>query len=159
MTILWSYYEYNMNICFSSKFAPGIPSVLALIRPVFWSALPLLFPRDLIFFCCVKPKTYLNREINCSEINCNKLVGIQSTTLIIGLSICKSWDSVETCINKYFSKAETLLRKTDQVVLSHWKWCRIRTFKPYSTPLWTNCFSSMLTLSFGEVSQTCRRMH
>ena len=113
MTILWSYYEYNMNICFTSKFAPGIPSVLALIRSVFWSALPSLFPRDLIFFCCVKPKTYLNREINCSEINCNKLVGIQSTTLIIGLSICKSWDSVETCINKYCSKAETLLRRTD----------------------------------------------
>ena len=52
-------YKHNMNICFSSKFALGIPSVLS-FRPVFWSALSLLFPRDLIFFCCIKPKTYLN---------------------------------------------------------------------------------------------------
>ena len=49
MTILWSYYEYNMNICFTSKFAPGIPSVLALIRSVFWIAVSQRFN---IFLLC-----------------------------------------------------------------------------------------------------------
>ena len=60
MTMLWTYYEHNINICFSSKFAPGIPSALSLFCSVFWSALSSLFPRDLIFLCCIKPKTNLN---------------------------------------------------------------------------------------------------
>ena len=55
-----TYYGHNLNICFSSKFAPGIPSALSLFRFVFWSTLSSLFPRGLIFFCCIKPKTYLN---------------------------------------------------------------------------------------------------
>ena len=70
MTILWTYYEHNMNICFSSEFVLGIPSILSLLRPGFWSALSSLFPRDLILFCCIKLKTYLNHW------NWNKLVGI-----------------------------------------------------------------------------------
>ena len=67
MAMLWAYYEHDMNICFGSKFDLGIPSVLS-FRSIFWSALSLLFPRDLIFFCYIKPKTYL---------------------VIIGLSICQ----------------------------------------------------------------------
>ena len=35
MTILWTCYEHNMNICFSSKFSLRIPSVLSSFRPVF----------------------------------------------------------------------------------------------------------------------------
>ena len=35
MTMLWTYYEHNINICFSSKFALAILSVLALFRSVF----------------------------------------------------------------------------------------------------------------------------
>ena len=35
MTMLWTYYEHNINICFSSEFALGIPSLLSLFRPVF----------------------------------------------------------------------------------------------------------------------------
>ena len=50
MTLLWTYYEHNMNIYFSSKFALGILSVLSSFRPVFWSAISLLFSRYLIFF-------------------------------------------------------------------------------------------------------------
>ena len=46
MTMLWTYYEHNINICFSSKFAPGIPSVLSLFRFVFSPALWSLFPWD-----------------------------------------------------------------------------------------------------------------
>ena len=48
--VLWIYYEHNMNICFSSKFALGIPSILSSFRSVFWSALLSIFSRDLIFF-------------------------------------------------------------------------------------------------------------
>ena len=62
MTVLWTYYEHNMNIYFSSKLALGILSVLSSFRPVFWSALSSLFSRYLIFFCCIKPKTYLNQR-------------------------------------------------------------------------------------------------
>ena len=54
MTILWTYYEHSMNMCFSSKFALGIIKVLSSFRAVFWSALLLLFPRELILFCCNK---------------------------------------------------------------------------------------------------------
>ena len=54
MTILWTYYEHSMNMCFSSKFALGIISVLSSFRAVFWSALLLLFPKELILFCCNK---------------------------------------------------------------------------------------------------------
>ena len=50
MTILWTDYEHNMNIRFSSKFALRIPSVLSSFLPIFWSALSSLFPRNLIFF-------------------------------------------------------------------------------------------------------------
>ena len=46
MTMLWTYYEHNINICFSSKFAPGIPSVLSLFHFVFSPALSSLFPWD-----------------------------------------------------------------------------------------------------------------
>ena len=35
ITILGTCYKHNMNICFSSKFALGIPSVLSSFRPVF----------------------------------------------------------------------------------------------------------------------------
>ena len=49
MTILWIYYEH-INICFSSKFALGIPSVFSSFLPVIWSAIASLFSRDLIFF-------------------------------------------------------------------------------------------------------------
>ena len=35
MTMLRTYYEHNMKICFSSKFALGIPNVLSSFRPVF----------------------------------------------------------------------------------------------------------------------------
>ena len=34
MTVLGTDYEPNMSICFSSKFALGIPSVLSSFRPV-----------------------------------------------------------------------------------------------------------------------------
>ena len=34
MTMLWTYFEHNINIYFSSKFAPGIPSVLSLFRTI-----------------------------------------------------------------------------------------------------------------------------
>ena len=54
MTIPWTYYEHSMNMCFSSKFALGIIKVLSSFRAVFWSALLLLFPRELILFCCNK---------------------------------------------------------------------------------------------------------
>ena len=50
MTILWTYYEHIINICFSSKFALGIPSVFLSFPPVVWSAIASLFSRDLIFF-------------------------------------------------------------------------------------------------------------
>ena len=60
MTMLWTYYENNIKICFSSKFAPGISSVYHCFLPFFWSALTSWFPRDWILFCCIKPKTYLN---------------------------------------------------------------------------------------------------
>ena len=43
------------------------------------------------------------------------------------------------------------------VALRHWNRYRTGTFKPLSTPLWTMCFSTVLTLSFGEVSKTCRK--
>ena len=35
ITILWTYYEHNINICSSSKFVPGILSVLSLFPSVF----------------------------------------------------------------------------------------------------------------------------
>ena len=56
MTMSWTYYKHNINLCFSTKFALGIPSVLSSFCPVFWSALSSLFPRDLVFFCCIKRK-------------------------------------------------------------------------------------------------------
>ena len=62
ITIVWTYYEHDVNICFSSKPASGIPSVLSSFHPVFWSTLSSLFPRDSIVFCCIKPKTYLNHR-------------------------------------------------------------------------------------------------
>ena len=39
-----------MIICFSSKFALGIPSVLSSFCPVIWFAISSLFHRDIIFF-------------------------------------------------------------------------------------------------------------
>ena len=59
ITMVWTFYEHNVNICFSAIFALGIPSVFSSFRSVFWSALLLLFPRDLIFFCCIKSKTVI----------------------------------------------------------------------------------------------------
>ena len=56
MIILWTYYEQIMNICFSSKFALGIPSVLSSFPPVILSAIPSLFPGDLIFFAASNRK-------------------------------------------------------------------------------------------------------
>ena len=52
-TVLWT-----MNICFSSKFASRIPSVLSSFLHAIWLALSSLFPKH--FFCCIKMKTYLN---------------------------------------------------------------------------------------------------
>ena len=60
ITTLWTYYEHGINICFISKFALGILRVLSTFCPVSWSALSSLFPKDLIFFWCIKTKTYLN---------------------------------------------------------------------------------------------------
>ena len=61
MTILWTYYEHSMNIFFSSKFVLGMPSILSSFRFFrFFICFITLFSRDLIFFCCMKPKTYLN---------------------------------------------------------------------------------------------------
>ena len=34
------------------------------------------------------------------------------------------------------------------IVLRHWKWYRTRTFKPYSTPLWTIAFSTVTYIEF-----------
>ena len=56
MIILWTYYEHIMNICFSSKFFLETPSVLSSFPPVIWSAIPSLFPRDLIFFAASNQK-------------------------------------------------------------------------------------------------------
>ena len=57
MTVLWTYYEHNMNIYFSSKFALGILTVLSSFRPVFWSVISLLFSRYLFFFTCIQGST------------------------------------------------------------------------------------------------------
>ena len=46
MTLLWTYYEHNMNIC--SKFT----SVLSSFRPVFWSAITTIFQRFNQFLLC-----------------------------------------------------------------------------------------------------------
>ena len=56
-TICNMYYEH-MSICFSSKFALRIPSVLLSLRPAVWSALSSLFPRD-VFFAVSKRKPIL----------------------------------------------------------------------------------------------------
>ena len=64
MTILWAYYEHTINICLSSKFALGIRSVLLSLRPVIWSAISSLFPRDLIFFAISNPKSFSISEKN-----------------------------------------------------------------------------------------------
>ena len=56
----WPYYEHIMNICFTSKFALEILSVLSLFRPVIWPALSLLFPRDLIFFAVSNQKPIIS---------------------------------------------------------------------------------------------------
>ena len=59
---LWAndHKEHIINICFNSKFALIIPSVLSSFCPAIWSALSSLFPRFffLFFFCCTK--SYLN---------------------------------------------------------------------------------------------------
>ena len=39
ITLLWTYYEHNINKCFSYKIALGNPSVLKSFLPVFWSTL------------------------------------------------------------------------------------------------------------------------
>ena len=53
---VWPYYEHIINICFSSKFALGTPSVLLSFPPVIWSALSSLFPRDSTFFAISNQK-------------------------------------------------------------------------------------------------------
>ena len=70
MTLLRTYYEHTLNICFSSKLALGIPSVFSSFPSVIWSALSSLFPRDLIFFAVSNRKPI------------NRVYGL-------GLSICK----------------------------------------------------------------------
>ena len=49
MAILCAYYEYIMNICFTSKFALGISSVLSFCSDI-WYAISSLFPIDLTCF-------------------------------------------------------------------------------------------------------------
>ena len=64
--------EHIINICFSSKFALRIPSVLSLFRSAIWSALWSLFPRDFCFFAGSKMKSYLNYWISDTDL---RLVG------------------------------------------------------------------------------------
>ena len=93
MTIVWTYYEMKI-IYFSSKFALGIPNVLSSFLPVFWSAILLLFPKDLNFFCCIRRKIYLNHwnsETNCLVLNL--LLDNWGKYLQIFKRLC------ETCIN------------------------------------------------------------
>ena len=123
------------------------------------------FLRDLIIFCCIKPKTYLNHWNH--EIVC------------------------ETCINWSCSKAKTFLRSTDTfdpvcfLYASLWHISKAKTIKRtllqadkffqssakkttrltrtqikilgISYELLVSVF--LFTLSFGQVSKTCRRMH
>ena len=56
ITILWTYCEHIISICFSSKFALGIPCVFSSFTPVIWSAISSLFPRDLIFLAVSNQK-------------------------------------------------------------------------------------------------------
>ena len=60
------YCEHIMKICFSSKFALRIPSVLPSFRPAIWCVLSSLFPREVFWLslkylqiimrqCAVKP--------------------------------------------------------------------------------------------------------
>ena len=57
MTILWTYYEHIINICFILKFPLGISSVFSSFPPVIWSATSSLFPRDSIFFAVSNRKS------------------------------------------------------------------------------------------------------
>ena len=82
------HYEHNMNLCLSSKFPVGIPSILSLLRPVIWSIISSLFLRDLIFFAVLnwKPIEIIETE----KINSKYLIRYAENRFYdLGLSICE----------------------------------------------------------------------
>ena len=107
MIMSWTYYGQNMNICFSSKFALGILSVLPSFCSVFWSALWSLLPWYLIFFCF-----HWNNE--------TKWYLIYYADNWLCVKVC------ETCINWSCSKTETFLR-TDMFDPMIWRISKAKT--------------------------------
>ena len=79
----WDNYEHNINLCFSSKFPLGIPSVLSLLRPVIWSTLSSLFRRSLIFFAVANRKPI--EIIEAEKINSRYLIRYAESVLWLRL--------------------------------------------------------------------------
>ena len=85
-----TYYQHDMNKCFSSKFAPGNPKRIIIVSSRFLICSTIAISQRFNLFLLYQTKN-LFKPLKLW----NRLVGISSTTLIIGLSICKySWDSV-----------------------------------------------------------------
>ena len=140
MKILWI-------LCFSSKFVLRIPSVLSSFLHAVWYALSSLFPRHFFFAASkrnlLRNAPCLTRAQKFQELNWTFLSVFSKRNIFLHFKTI------------FYSK---LLSATNQqLFLRHWK-----RYRPsnHIAPLYELFVSILwLTLSFGEVSKTCRRMH
>ena len=144
-------FEHIMNICFNSKFPLRIPSVSSSFFHSIFFALSLLFTRHFLFLHQNENLFKSLKQWNFVNFLKKKFFLHFKTTIFLFkfavLNECNTFDP--------YSK---LLSTTNQhLFLRHWKRYRPSNhiapqYELFVSALW-------LTLSFGQVSKTSKRMH